>query len=204
MNVPRDPIEFWTAFGALGAVVAAAGTLLLIFVAFQQIRNERSARLKAEQSALASQRTAQAQRISGWIGGDLRSFGEEPELDRGLLATPATLHNGSSEPVYQVLVWLIIFYGSGPRTGEEQEPKPENPATLATLPPGTYLVPLPSDWVGMYRHPGVEVAFTDAAGRHWVRRATGVLQEIPEDPVHHYGIPEPVAWGTARSLSPVA
>ena len=33
---------------------------------------------------------------------------------------------------------------------------------------------------------GAEVAFTDRAGSHWIRHATGQLEELAEDPISHY------------------
>ena len=65
---------------------------------------------------------------------------------------------------------------------------------LGTLPPGAFVVPLPGDWGGMYGRPGVEIAFTDASGLHWIRRASGTVEEVPDDAVNHYNLPQPVDW----------
>lgn len=43
-------------------------------------------------------------------------------------------------------------------------------------------------------YPGVEIAFTDAAGRHWVRRVTGELIESPVDALDRYGVSRPVDY----------
>jgi hypothetical protein len=45
------------------------------------------------------------------------------------------------------------------------------------------------------RRLGLEVAFTDGAGRHWVRRApTGDLKPLDANPVKHYGISRPLTY----------
>ena len=46
----------------------------------------------------------------------------------------------------------------------------------------------------MHRRPGAEIAFTDAVGRHWVRRADGNIAELHDDPVTHFRIPLPAPW----------
>jgi hypothetical protein len=43
-------------------------------------------------------------------------------------------------------------------------------------------------------YPGLEIAFTDAAGRHWVRRVTGELIESDTNVFDRYGIPPPVDY----------
>jgi hypothetical protein len=43
-------------------------------------------------------------------------------------------------------------------------------------------------------YPGLEIAFTDAAGRHWVRRVTGELIESPVNVLDRYGISTPVDY----------
>lgn len=48
--------------------------------------------------------------------------------------------------------------------------------------------------------PPLRFAFTDAAGRHWIRRATGTLESISSEPVRHYGLSEPVDWTELEEL----
>jgi hypothetical protein len=48
----------------------------------------------------------------------------------------------------------------------------------------------------MMRQPGAEVGFTDRAGRHWIRRATGALESIPTNAVDYYGISRPITLET--------
>jgi hypothetical protein len=46
----------------------------------------------------------------------------------------------------------------------------------------------------MHVQPGIELAFTDASGTHWIRRANGALEETPEEAVAHYNLPTPGIW----------
>ena len=107
----------------------------------------------------------------------------------------ANLLNASDEPVYRVVVWPVFVQGAAPQTGEEMQAiEPESARTLGTLPPGKFVVWLPYIGGDMGKRPGVEVAFTDAVGRHWIRRGTGRLDEISGDPADHYGVAQPVDW----------
>ena len=73
----------------------------------------------------------------------------------------------------------------GNRSGE----RPLLPiGTTSILPSGTYRL-----WIyGRFRagvldsRYAAEVAFTDRAGAHWIRHATGQLEKLPEDPITHY------------------
>jgi hypothetical protein len=60
--------------------------------------------------------------------------------------------------------------------------------TASILPGGTYRVWI--DKVGWGRiingRLGAEVAFTDRAGSHWIRRATGQLEELAIAPLEYF------------------
>jgi hypothetical protein len=53
--------------------------------------------------------------------------------------------------------------------------------------------------VGRQGRLAIEIAFTDGAGAHWIRRSTGRLDEIPANAVDHYGIGRPVDYQRAKS-----
>jgi hypothetical protein len=78
----------------------------------------------------------------------------------------------------------VFIQGAGPRRGEDGVNSSYR-RTLSILPPGRWRVEVPGGWAGMSRRPGVEVAFTDRAGIHWIRRATGALDEIQKAPIDH-------------------
>ena len=184
MGLAMDVVSWWTSarVGALGSVLAAVGTITAFIVGFIQISRERSLRQEAD-------RRAQAQQVSGWIAPRTTS------PDAGESGLDAILLNNSQEPVYRVVVWLVYIQGSGPRIGEEVGDA-HPPATFAVLPPGRYETLLHGWDAGMNRRAGVELAFTNAAGHHWIRRSSGQLVNLKVPPADYYDIGDPHAWFT--------
>jgi hypothetical protein len=79
---------------------------------------------------------------------------------------------------------------------EQRQPTPEEMiywqqpvTTMSLLPPGTWRTWISGrGWGGILSgRLGVDLAFTDRAGLHWVRRANGQLEELPADPLAHPG-----------------
>jgi hypothetical protein len=132
--------------------------------------------------------------------------------------------NSSSEPVYAVVVHYVYMDGHDPGGGEEtehrvrllvqqrqkspgpfqealskaaQSPISQYRAVVQALPPGSYSVgkgpPMDS--------PGLEISFTDAATRHWVRRVTGALQPRDRGAVDYFAITGPVEYDKLTRLS---
>jgi hypothetical protein len=106
------------------------------------------------------------------------------------------LINGSAEPVYRLVIAIVNIQGTSPATIEswleyrERDPmKNVAPITTASiLPSGVHRVWIQGIGWGQVlsgRH-AAEVAFTDRAGSHWIRRGTGQLEELAEDPIFHY------------------
>lgn len=193
-----DPVD-WTAVGTVAGALftgaAAVGTVGTLIYAIKDANQTR--KTEAEEN-----RVAQARRVYAW-------------LDSSKGAGVVRLGNMSDEPVYRVVVYIVYNKdGERPGTGEEAEAdlretlrslqsmapglaeKAATPvdkqfrAVVQTLPHGTHWVPL----YAQQNHEGVEIAFTDAAGRHWVRRVTGELIESREDAFVRYGIPSPVDY----------
>src|SRR5437867_12166358 len=112
----KTPPEFWIAVGSIG-------TFLAVLVAFWAItRDIRSQRRAARRS--------QSENVSAWIRGV-----------RGTCApdrTAAVILNGSPQPVYRVVAWLVRLQGGGgPATGEEMARNGGSvPVTLGVVPPG--------------------------------------------------------------------
>jgi hypothetical protein len=46
----------------------------------------------------------------------------------------------------------------------------------------------------MTARPGVEIAFTDRGGVHWLRAGDGSLREVEAEPVEFYGLHGPFDW----------
>lgn len=120
----------------------------------------------------------------------------------------AWLTNGSDLPVYGVVAWVVGSGDAAPATGEEWVRRigpeaapwdgeagarePSTPALLPLLPPGATALELPA-WASSSSGGGaaIEMAFTDATGRHWIRRGSGRLASIDAPAWRHYGFTSP-------------
>lgn len=186
----------WGNIAAWVAGLLTAGTLLFGVYQWFRLRSD-SAKLKAE--AAEDERIAQARRVYAWLDSNQNRL---------------VVGNSSSEPVYAVVVHYVYMDGHDPGSGEETEwrigqvmndPNPliaeaarnaaRSPisqfrAVLQALPPGTFSVAKGQQM----DNPGVEISFTDAANRHWVRRVTGVLETRDESAVQYFDIAGPVAY----------
>lgn len=174
-------------WGDVAAWTQGVGTIGAVWVAFWQIRVERRRRMALEERERISARRSQAERVAAWLG-------EEESSGQHIV-----LWNVSLLPVYEVVASLVMIQGAGPANGEGT---PSDFRVAASpLPTGRWYVTLPveaGDWRGMSREAGVEVAFTDSAGRHWLRRADGALEEIDTNAVDHYKLERPVQFGRPR------
>jgi hypothetical protein len=164
--------------GTWWAAVGAIGTVLAFVVAFGAIlRDHRSRRKDA--------RRAQAERISGWY-----------VLER----SSAVLLNASDQPVYGVLIRLVGIPGWAARGSIEAAGWHGSypPVAVQVLPPGRFDVFVRAFDGGMGLQPGLEIAYSDAAGRPWFRRADGQLGSLSEAPDVHYGVAGPIDWTPAH------
>jgi hypothetical protein len=179
--------------------LAAIGTVGALIVAFMQISTERRLRQEREfkeQARLIAAiigpalkddeaRTEAEGGGPGWIGG----------VPAGTARTAIDLINGSPEPVYRVVAGVVFVPGTAPRTMEAflKDGRHRPMTTASVLPPsGTYRVWIHGFWLdaaggGMGGRSAAEIAFTDRAGKHWIRRATGQLEELPEGPIDYFG-----------------
>lgn len=182
-------------WGDVPTWVAAVGTVGTLAAALWQIRNERNRRLIADDQLRHERRLEQARLVAAYLGEK-----EIPDVapDQRTLETGRTaiyIANNSSEPVYSVVVGLMFIQGAGPRSLEamiqmnrEQYSRQGPVTTVNDLPGGLYRVWIRrSSWDGILSgRSGVEIAFTDRAGAHWVRRAAGSLEELAESPLEHF------------------
>jgi hypothetical protein len=164
-------LEYWWVAGL--ALIAAAGWLTSVLIAARYVRNDRRMRRDAE-------RRAQAEHVSGW---------PEPSAD----PQPVALLNHSDEPVYEAVATFVFIDGSGPTRGEEVTPElAARRVRVGVIPPGRWRVCVDGEWNGMYPRLGLEVAFTDRAGTHWVRRADGRLEQLPRAAFDHFDLARPL------------
>jgi hypothetical protein len=169
---------------AVATVVAAVGTVGAFIAAFVQIGQERDARQRQERKAELAARREQATHVSAWVGEDREGN------------VTLALSNRSDEPVYRAVASLVLIQGAGPQTGREvgELGLDEYQAALAVIPPGRHGTVVAGGFGGMSRRPGVELAFTDRSGVHWVRAADGSLREIGQEPARYYDRPQPEDW----------
>jgi hypothetical protein len=193
--------------GDLATWVAAVGTVGTLGAALWQIGSERARRTEQETQARAERHREQARLVAGWVGRPERAKPGAPEDGR----TPIYIVNGSTEPVYNVLITHVAVQGTAPHTGEEWRERNEKGhgppipmTTLSILPPGRWRVWIRgTGWAGgLGGRPGAEVAFTDRAGTHWVRRATGALVELAKPPFQHFSIWGPYDLETPEAAPP--
>jgi hypothetical protein len=121
---------------------------------------------------------------------------ETPAQDEG--RTEVFLGNNSAEPVYVVVVVVVVVIvfvqGAGPHSLEDMLKLNHEPyqrrgpvTTISILPGGLYRVWIAGTGWGriLSGRAGIEIAYSDAAGAHWVRRATGHLDEFAVWPLEY-------------------
>ncbi len=179
-------------WGDVPTWVAGIGTVGTLGAALWQIRNERNRRLAADEQLRRERHVEQARMIAAYLGEEERERG----VDDGVTGrTSFYLANNSAEPVYSVLVGSVFLQGTGPRVLEDviklhsREQRRGPVTTVSILPGGLYRVWVRgTGWQRVLSGRGaVEVAFTDAAGAHWIRRASGRLEELPEPILDYFG-----------------
>ena len=175
---------------AAGGVIGALGTVTTLgWLVFDKVRADRAGlRLQAEKQAAWAAR-----------GG----------IDTGnSFRTSVRFANRSDQPIYNAVMYLVWVQGAAFRTGEDAERFCRADtfeigrirALAHTVPPGLWRTELagPPDSPKQGQL-GVEFAFTDAAGRHWVRRTSGVLEELVADPLTHFDIGKPLQYAVLQA-----
>ena len=146
--------------------------------------------LNQREEEAAERHRAHGRLISAILGPE-----EGPPEGAGEGRTAIDLINSSVEPVYTLVAGIVFIQGAGPATLErwlearQQHPYEPVPITTASmLPAGIFRI-----WIQGVRWSGIlsgrsaaEVAFTDRNGIHWIRRATGQLEELDEGPLGYF------------------
>lgn len=146
---------------------------------------------------------SQAVGVSAWYTGpDINEPTKDDPFGRSLL----TMSNLSDQPIYEVVITTVFIQGAAPHTGEEwvahaerqgYESMPRG-AVFGTVGPGRWSVIVPAGDSPMQGRLGCEIGFTDAAGRHWIRRATGNLETIRSNAIDHYGLTRPLDYSVPQ------
>jgi len=105
----------------------------------------------------------------------------------------ANLLNRSGQPVHSIVVTSVAVQGAAWRKGEDV---PESflhshRRELSVLPDGEWHVPIDLLEGAMQVRAGIEIAFTDFQGAHWIRRSSGTLERISVNPIEYYGLMRP-------------
>lgn len=125
----------------------------------------------------SDKRREQAVRITAWVLTNQKSDQKTEDIIR--------ISNQSFSPAYRCVATFVINEQNGQHYPDDYRRK------ITTLPPGEWQLAAPKGWRGMSASPGVEIAFTDARGVHWLRNAVGQLHESPIDAINHYEIKLP-------------
>jgi hypothetical protein len=190
----------WSQHRENAVAIAVIGTLLVtivgVAIAYFALRDQTTTETKAQAAQRAAEARAQAEQVSA---APIAGAGGLPITDEagGKSVTRVGLYNRSSIAVYNAVVSLVLVQGAGPRKAVElSEPtlKQEFQRYLTAIPPGEYETQVSPGWAGMFRRPGIELAFTDHAGRNWIRYADGMLVQIKQAPASYYRLEEPVGW----------
>ncbi len=162
-------------WGDAASWLAAVGTIAAAGVAL-------GLSLREGRRRSAEDRRRQAELITAWVAV------EDPE-DR-YPYVPVAVANASHQVAYR----LVVSLGDAFRGGH----RPDDPLLWRNfvwqLPPGEKRVDV--DWTaGMGARPGVQIAFQDAAGRHWIREVSGKLVEVKTGShLERLGLSEPLPW----------
>ncbi|MFF2587602.1 hypothetical protein ACFVSS_06860 [Peribacillus butanolivorans] len=168
--------------GDLATWVGGLGTIATLIFAFWQLQTER-------RTANDNEKKFQATKVSVWI---------DSENSREICYS---IQNVSDLPIYQAIITLVGIQGAGlPRNGEDEgvDESYKYRLNLVTIPPGKFFTTSESSDRGPSFEYGVEIAFTDASGNHWVRRSNGQLKEIKTSPFEFYNISLPVTWSKVK------
>lgn len=175
----------WVAVEAIATVFGALGTFLAFVAVIWQFNRDQRRRNDEDDLRQASQ-------VAAWY---------EPLPDAPIASdtSHAVISNGSTAPVYGMVVWYVVM-GNGPTTGEAvahgaAEGGQRSYQLISTVPPGPMEIPLPPVPYGAHALPGIEIGFSDASNRHWIRRSDGAIERINEMAWLHYGV-DP--WGPSR------
>ena len=158
--------------------IATVGALIL---AFNQIESERAIRREAQKQTIEDRTREQAAKVTAWIEGEHENAGH------------VAVSNSSNGSVYRIIVSVVGLS----KKSVKPNAVPLDRYFLDMLPPGirflsrenvsfassNFEVPLT-----------VEIAFIDSAGRNWIRRANGKLQQLTKTPAKYYGVAEPIVW----------
>jgi hypothetical protein len=168
-------------------LVGTAGALAAAWIAWtavqQQIAAERARADEARSEAKRENERRQAEQVSGWMEG----FPPGEDVANGGMQVKLIMVNASNQLVYNLIASVVTAGGGFGGNLDYRN-------FLGRIPPGRTEYGIKHPGHGMHKRYAIELAFEDAAGRSWVRRAKGGLEQIRQDPLSFYDIAPPVGW----------
>lgn len=146
--------------GSFGSLLGGLGTTFALVVSIGVLWKELAERKDAEWD----RRVEQARRVCAWAKSRYHAADGKWHLT-------VIVHNSSDEPVHQASIFVRIKNGSGESSSYEHE--------IGLIPPGKEehkidLLPgVPQ--CEMSEHGDLDFAFTDSAGRRWLRNSSGQI-----------------------------
>lgn len=156
-------------------------TLIWLVIERNQLQKEKREATKRKQAA----------GVSTWLSS--RTFGTKVHYKRQVVI----LNNNSDSPIYNLVVSIVDARNTDAKGEENPE---EFRRAIDASPPGQVFCFAPEGYSGMGFRAGVELAFSDANGNHWVRRSNGKLESLTENPFNHYKISQPPTYEDTHEL----
>ncbi|HSZ86494.1 MAG TPA: hypothetical protein VK787_10710 [Puia sp.] len=120
----------------------------------------------------------QATHISAWI--------IKEESNQAWVA----IMNTSSLPIYKMILSTVNVQN---KASSAKGLSIDFRSFLKLIPPGTFYTKN-EIFHGMNFLSGIEIAFTDAAGKYWLRNGDGILEELEIEPYKYYDLALPLSW----------
>lgn len=185
------------ASGDVATWVGSIGIVLTLAATVWQVGHE--ARLRRRERY-----RSHAVGVSAWYRGPMPgSRSDDEPFGDSLL----TISNRSDQPIYEVVVTTVFIQGAAPHTGEEWVGHAQHAGyksmprgcVFGTVGPGLWTATVKSGDSPMQGRLGCEIAFTDPAGHHWIRRSNGKLESIKKNAIDHYGLTRPLDYAVPES-----
>lgn len=175
-------------FETIAAVISALAAVVSVVAAVHAGRQSRDLGLEANRISAESLAT-NADRIRNEQASRVAAF----EVPASSIETEAPsafcLTNSSDGPIYEAGV-VLEAYGHEFNSGGAP-PASDRLVRLAVVPPGKWLITFDNSIRGMSKIQAAELAFTDQAGRHWLRTTSGDLRHLDTSMIEHYGVQLP-------------
>lgn len=178
---PHIRLDHFASLATVLGSLATAATLIWLVLERDQLQKEKR----------EAEKRKQASGVSTWLSNKM--FGTRAHYKRQIIV----LNNNSDAPIYNLVISIVDARNNDAKGEETPE---EFRRIIDASPPGQVFCFAPEGYNGMGFRPGVEIAFSDANGSHWVRRGNGILEILAENPFTHYRISQPPTYEDIHKL----